>query len=901
MPYLGMSEFDKIILIFFLEKLIYGTDTIMNMSSRLSEMTLQTHQKQHIHSSYMSMNRNGHNNTYTPAGAASGSPIISGVTGSPFAKQEALLGGGATSNGTEGTTGSSILLRNLNVYSNAVVHPNDVISDIKSKATGTVNNIVSNAQEKVTNTLSQKVGGIANQAMGLAGNSINKVLGQATDAINGAVNDALNKFNEVLGGAMGDINPEAAAVMQKLMDPRSLTDMAVNYGLMTLSTTPEFLTAIGKSFPGCFGTNKVHGNDASASASDEAEGGGDNQLQDTNNTTADTQIMSPFIWTGGNNWCGINYGMVGGARVLSQKLPTGQSIAMGCVVQDPSIIKPTLDPGAICIKGFGNNQILWESADRLTVSVGSSQGSNDFAYDKGGQKTSVEPKTTPNGSNMFITLDGHEETLTISVTGTEEQKTSTIVITGTTITCTTTDFIVNAEKNITMTAGENISMTAGQTASTEAGESITNDAGENVQIKAGSTSSAGGGGVVNIATNEGAIGLMGGIMSQDMSFIKHNEPVSLLKKAKQMAEKVKDLGSNLKNMATKMIGNLVNEGLGKAMNMAKGAMNAVQQGMSTVQNTVNNVKGAVNNVVSGVTDGLKGATNNIVGSVRDAAGGAIQSGQQALGQVTQQVQQVAGPVIQQATQTVNNLVQNNSVQKLASQATEAAAQLGNMAASATKINNITSGTVASMIHSLENRGYLIHANDEDYMNLELSNGAYEILVDSADLVNESVNLAYEAFDQFNESLNISKDAIASAVSSYDMITALTYTANSIIERIENNTISADELDVAIENMESIAAVIDSAINNTEALLKNANKSLDKTTVKVNEIEDTINESAEIIYDITDELDAAEEELEEEKRKEEEETNTITLSESQKTNYRKIDKASQYVIDYHDKN
>lgn len=878
------------------------------MPRDLSTQILVRQQNKDIASSQYTRNPYGATGSYSAANAVN--RLQTNIVGNPTVTFPPILGGGDTSSNNGNTSASNkstnVHANNLSDLANSVA--NKAVGMAQSAVTNAVSNVVSNAMGKVNSAIS----GLNNAGAGLA-DGIQGVLGKATDF--------LNNTSDIFSNLGGQIDVEKAKYTQKVYNPRSLDDGAINHRNFTLTLSSENTPPIGIFGPGSFGKNEIAGNNATASASDAAEESG--PLQITSNQQITTQIMSPFLWTGGENWCGITYGMLSGTRTISQKLANGQSVALGCIAQDASVIEPLLDPGAVCIKGFGNNYIHWESADRLHIKVKSSKNANDFAYDKGGQKTSVEPKSTPNGSNMFITLDGHEETLTISVTGTEEQKTSTIVITGTTITCTTTDFIVNAEKNITMTAGENISMSAGKDVSTDAQENISasagkaadTTAGESVQIEAGSTGSAGLGGIINIGTPEGAISLKNGIMSQDMSFIRHNFPVDMIDKVKSGIDKIKNFKSTLKDMAMGQLKDLAGQGLNQVMSAASDGIGAIQNGIGAAQNAINSAQSAVQGAIGGVQNAIgsavQGATSSITGSitgaVQDAIGGAIGSATNAIGNISNSVQNAVGGMISNAANTVNTTVNNaiGSVTQAGTQAIQSAVNVATTAATQNIQNLIPQVKINSLsyiINSFESRGYPIHTTDEDNTYEPLSAGAIEILDGTAELLNEIVDVNTEVFDQTKESVSITTDAINSAVASYDMLTAFIYTAKSIIERAEQG-LSDEEATTIMANLQSMANVIDTNFNNTLNQLNTANKTLDKANNKLTDIEDVVNESAELIFDMNNDLNNAADELAKDKAEEEAklaEQATI-LSESQQINYDKIDEAAQRVIDYHSNN
>lgn len=756
----------------------------------------------------------------------------------------------------------------------------------------------------------------------LASKAISGITSQISNLAGGLGGLLNGDLSSVLGEVTKGIAPSSSleSLVQAVANPRSLTNTAVNYGNGLIQQSLENIAGLGaKCSPGCFGINLVAGADLAASASDAAELGNE-PLQETSNEQATTQVMSPVLWTGGNNWFGLNYGMLSGTRTISQKMATGQSVALGCIAQDYSVIMPKLDPGAICIKGFGNNLIHWESGDRLSIKVNSEKNSNDFAYNKGGQKPNVEAKKTENGSSMFITLDGHEETMTISVMGTPEQKTSTIVITGTTIVCTTTDFIVNAEKNIIMSAGENILISAGQNISTDAqenistsagenivesaGDNISNSAGSSVNLEAGSSARGGGGGAINLKVPGSSAGLTPSGMKQDAPLIEHNAPVKIVNVALEKVAAIKEMASGLKDKILGGLSDIAGELAGpiaeisKGMDMAKGAMDMAKGAMGQIQGVVGQVTGVI-----GQAQGIAG---QIVGQAQSAIGGALGQATQGLGDIGNKIGTGLQGGIADITKNIGGIT--NVVSTIKDKASGAIGSAVNAATQAASgiipkdlAKNIKVPGLDNLVKGLEAQGYVVKAEDDsDIETIELSTGSIEILSDTADLMNDSINIMSTSCDHVEDSLNDTKQLAKELIENNIKLESLLSTANMIVTGIQNNTLNIDDLNSTMTNLEAMATIIEANYTNLLTSANKLDKQLNQVNNEVDESIDVINETYDAINAVQTEIDSAIEEIEQqikeyEEQKAAEEAAKNSLSASQEINYRKQAEAAKYVI------
>ena len=796
---------------------------------------------------------------------------------------------GSSSSG--GTSASSI---HANAYMNAV-HANgisDALSGIKSKASSAIQNAtnaaanvtgaiskatsaissatsaISNATSAISNGLSG-LGGLGDKAKELGSKQLENILGGATEKLESGLKEVQNK---------------AAMIPQAVRDPRSLTSTAINTKLGTVINAGEDLLNRGvRTSPGSLGKNQVAGAEDEASASDNSESGED--IQQSTNEQADTQIMSPILFTAGGNWCGLNYGMLNGARTMTQKMANGRYVVTGCMSQDHSSISPILKPGAICIKGFGDNMIHWHSSDLLEIKVGSEKGSNDFNTNLGGQKPNADARQTENGSSMFINLDGHDESITISVTGTKDQKTSTIIIQGDTVTVNTTHFIVNAEEDATIDAKKTITLKAGEKIKLEAND---------IEMKGGSSASASGSGSITMEAAGTAAALGAGGMTQDASKVKHNFPVKIADDIKKKIGDLKDKVNSIKEEAT--------GALQEGMNAAKDAMGQVKNAAAQAQSAVSQATAAAGNIGNAVSQqagAIKGAVSNaaggIAGKVSDfAKNNPVSSG----------IKEKAGGLLGQAKDVISNVKNTiSSVKKTV----DNVKQIANTAIST--VSNITSKVSSKEDESLGKQyierfktKYKVFGNDDDTADetaTNLSNGEYELLSDVAEIVGDNIDMLADDFDNI-ESTNEKLDNLdGMSDNTYDMAQAIVDAAIELETKMVNNTISVAEAYEALDNINAMTELANSEIDNTLLRSETLQKEYAKLGKTLDEHIDVLNEANDLISSVNDDIDEAMETINQELAAIEEAANQPT--ELQSSNYRIREKAIQLVKDYNNDN
>lgn len=132
--------------------------------------------------------------------------------------------------------------------------------------------------------------------------------------------------------------------------------------------------------------------------------------QDTTSEREMVDLTSPFVWTGGTNWCGMNYIPPVGSRVIVGFRKHGFPLILGYLPADFTVMKPILKPGETCIKGYGNNYAHFRWSDKLDLKAWTGEGNPD-PDDPNGEKTSGD------GTTIWIRLNANDGYLRLSVGG----------------------------------------------------------------------------------------------------------------------------------------------------------------------------------------------------------------------------------------------------------------------------------------------------------------------------------------------------------------------------------------------------------------------------------------------------------------------------------------------------
>lgn len=145
------------------------------------------------------------------------------------------------------------------------------------------------------------------------------------------------------------------------------------------------------------------------------------------------QIQGPKgpMWTGGDNWCGLNWQPPTGTRVTTTQGQNGIPQIAGTAPADVSKCKPVLNMGEVCIKGYGNAYVMCRQSDKVDIVAGCSAGNYDLDDPNGGKTNSSDCsqmiRLDANGGNLLIRCTGGGGSSAISMTGTEITITSTTI------------------------------------------------------------------------------------------------------------------------------------------------------------------------------------------------------------------------------------------------------------------------------------------------------------------------------------------------------------------------------------------------------------------------------------------------------------------------------------------
>jgi hypothetical protein len=150
--------------------------------------------------------------------------------------------------------------------------------------------------------------------------------------------------------------------------------------------------------------------------------------QATTSARESVDISQPCIWTGNDNWCGINYMPPVGSRVITGQGPNGKPQIMGYLPSNYSACNPILSVGETCMKGYGNNYIHCRQSNKIDLKAWG--GSGDIDPDDPNQS-----KSSSSDSTVWVRLNANDGYLKLSVGG--GSNSSAIMMTNDVITITT--------------------------------------------------------------------------------------------------------------------------------------------------------------------------------------------------------------------------------------------------------------------------------------------------------------------------------------------------------------------------------------------------------------------------------------------------------------------------------
>jgi hypothetical protein len=164
------------------------------------------------------------------------------------------------------------------------------------------------------------------------------------------------------------------------------------------------------------------GNDSSGSGTRESYNSEDGKFSEqvgVGSTRTAVPITHPFIWVSANNWCGFNHLPPIGAKVIVGFSKNNAPYILGYLNPKPKLCQPVIRPGETCIKGYGNNYILWHQSNKLDLHAYASEGMSD-PDDPTHAKTAVGEADLwirMDADNGYIKLSAGDTCLTIEPTG----------------------------------------------------------------------------------------------------------------------------------------------------------------------------------------------------------------------------------------------------------------------------------------------------------------------------------------------------------------------------------------------------------------------------------------------------------------------------------------------------
>ena len=134
-----------------------------------------------------------------------------------------------------------------------------------------------------------------------------------------------------------------------------------------------------------------------------------NEDYDTDNTPS-VPLTYPFIFANASNWCGINYLPPVASKVIVGFGKGHTPFILGYLCENYKIMSPVLQPGEVCIKGYGNNYIHWQWSNKIEIIAGASQGTQDLDDSSGGKSANLDARCR-------ISVDGDNGSISLTVNG----------------------------------------------------------------------------------------------------------------------------------------------------------------------------------------------------------------------------------------------------------------------------------------------------------------------------------------------------------------------------------------------------------------------------------------------------------------------------------------------------
>jgi len=97
-------------------------------------------------------------------------------------------------------------------------------------------------------------------------------------------------------------------------------------------------------------------------------------------------LTYPFVFANAVNWCGMNYLPPVGSKVIVAFGRNDKPYILGYLVEQYKTMEPGLQPGEICIKGWGGNYIHWRWSNKIDIVATARQGAQDLD-DSSGEMT----------------------------------------------------------------------------------------------------------------------------------------------------------------------------------------------------------------------------------------------------------------------------------------------------------------------------------------------------------------------------------------------------------------------------------------------------------------------------------------------------------------------------------
>lgn len=122
------------------------------------------------------------------------------------------------------------------------------------------------------------------------------------------------------------------------------------------------------------------------------------------------ELTHPFLWSNYENYCGFNYLPPVGSIIIVGFRKQGIPLILGYLNSNFKACYPSLKPGEMTMKGFGNNYSHWRWSDKIDINAKSIEGETDLDDPDHKQKSNdgLPVKKNLANSELWLRLNGND-------------------------------------------------------------------------------------------------------------------------------------------------------------------------------------------------------------------------------------------------------------------------------------------------------------------------------------------------------------------------------------------------------------------------------------------------------------------------------------------------------------